>query len=56
MFETVNPDWQKTITDGIPFPKRAGDPDEFARLVESIALNPMMNGSILRLDGAARLA
>lgn len=56
MFDTVVPEWHKTITDGVPFPERAGEPDEFARMVETIALNPIMNGTTARLDGGVRLA
>jgi NAD(P)-dependent dehydrogenase (short-subunit alcohol dehydrogenase family) len=39
----------------IPFPPRLGDPDVFARLVEHIATNPMLNGEVIRLDGAIRM-
>jgi len=39
----------------IPFPGRLGQPDEFAHLVQLIAENPMMNGEVIRLDGALRL-
>jgi NAD(P)-dependent dehydrogenase (short-subunit alcohol dehydrogenase family) len=38
----------------IQFPKRMGEPDEFARLVESIVTNPYLNGENIRLDGALR--
>ncbi|XP_058834245.1 3-hydroxyacyl-CoA dehydrogenase type-2-like [Topomyia yanbarensis] len=38
----------------IPFPKRAGRPAEFARFVEAIVENPLLNGEVIRLDGAAR--
>lgn len=38
----------------IPYPKRLGDPDEFAQLVLSIIENPMLNGSVIRLDAALR--
>lgn len=38
----------------IPFPKRKGEPEEFAYLVESIIANPMMNGAVIRLDAALR--
>lgn len=55
MFETVKPEWREAIVGGIPFPKRAGDPDEFARLVQFLVENPMANGDVWRLDGAARL-
>ena len=38
------------------YPKRLGDPQEFADLVLHIAGNRMLNGSVIRLDGAVRLA
>jgi len=40
----------------VPFPNRLGKPGEFAQLVESIVLNPMLNGETIRLDGAIRMA
>jgi NAD(P)-dependent dehydrogenase (short-subunit alcohol dehydrogenase family) len=40
----------------VPFPSRLGQPSEFALLVESIILNPMLNGEVIRLDGAIRMA
>ena len=39
----------------VPFPARLGKPDEFAALVVQIAENPMLNGSVIRLDGAIRM-
>ena len=39
----------------VPFPSRLGRPEEFASLVASIAENPMINGSTIRLDGAIRM-
>jgi NAD(P)-dependent dehydrogenase (short-subunit alcohol dehydrogenase family) len=39
----------------IPFPPRLGDPDVFAQLVEHIVENPMLNGEVIRLDGAIRM-
>lgn len=36
------------------FPKRLGRPDEFARIVQVIIENPMLNGDVIRLDGAIR--
>jgi NAD(P)-dependent dehydrogenase (short-subunit alcohol dehydrogenase family) len=38
-----------------PHPARLGRPEEFALLVESIIANPMLNGDVVRLDGALRL-
>jgi NAD(P)-dependent dehydrogenase (short-subunit alcohol dehydrogenase family) len=40
----------------IPFPPRLGKPEEFAELVCAIAENPMLNGEVIRLDGALRMA
>jgi NAD(P)-dependent dehydrogenase (short-subunit alcohol dehydrogenase family) len=40
----------------IPFPPRLGKPDEFAALVEHIIVNAMLNGEVIRLDGALRMA
>ncbi|CAG9793367.1 unnamed protein product [Diatraea saccharalis] len=37
-----------------PFPSRLGKPEEFAHLVTSIVENPMLNGEVIRLDGANR--
>ncbi|KAI3357824.1 hypothetical protein L3Q82_016215, partial [Scortum barcoo] len=39
----------------VPFPSRLGDPAEFAHLVTSLAENPMINGEVIRLDGAIRM-
>jgi NAD(P)-dependent dehydrogenase (short-subunit alcohol dehydrogenase family) len=41
---------------GIPFPPRLGRPEEFADLVAAIVANPYLNGEVVRLDGAVRLA
>ena len=38
-----------------PFPNRLGDPDEYAHLVEAIADNQMLNGTVIRLDAAIRM-
>ena len=40
----------------VPFPSRLGRPDEYARLVQAIVENPMLNGETIRLDGAIRMA
>ena len=40
----------------VPFPKRFGTPQEFAKLVEHVLTNPYINGETIRLDGAIRLA
>lgn len=44
------------LNQSVPFPKRIGEPEEFALLVEQIFLNPYLNGEAIRLDGALRMA
>jgi len=39
----------------VPCPTRLGYPDEFAQLVEAIVANPMLNGEVIRIDGALRM-
>ena len=39
----------------VPFPSRLGKPEEFAQLAQSIIENPMLNGEVIRLDGAIRM-
>jgi NAD(P)-dependent dehydrogenase (short-subunit alcohol dehydrogenase family) len=45
---------KEKLVENIVFPRRMGQPDEFARLVESIVTNPYLNGENIRLDGALR--
>jgi NAD(P)-dependent dehydrogenase (short-subunit alcohol dehydrogenase family) len=40
----------------VPFPSRLGQPSEFAALVQHIIENEMLNGTVIRLDGAIRMA
>lgn len=47
---------QDSLGKQVPFPNRLGKPDEFAQLVESIIGNPMLNGEVIRVDGAIRMA
>ncbi|TWG86286.1 NAD(P)-dependent dehydrogenase (short-subunit alcohol dehydrogenase family) [Cupriavidus gilardii J11] len=39
----------------VPFPSRLGRPDEYAQLVQAIIGNTMLNGEVIRLDGAIRM-
>ncbi|XP_062890800.1 3-hydroxyacyl-CoA dehydrogenase type-2 isoform X1 [Mobula hypostoma] len=39
----------------VPFPSRLGHPEEYAHLVQAIVENPMLNGEVIRLDGAIRM-
>lgn len=43
------------LAEQMPFPRRLGDPGEFAALVCHIYENPMLNGEVIRLDGALRM-
>ena len=47
---------QETLGATVPFPPRLGRPEEFADLVAAIFANPMLNGEVIRLDGALRMA
>ena len=45
-----------SLADQVPFPPRLGRPEEYAALVLHILENPMLNGEVVRLDGALRMA
>ncbi|HVQ84173.1 MAG TPA: 3-hydroxyacyl-CoA dehydrogenase [Mycobacterium sp.] len=47
---------QKSLGKQVPHPARLGDPDEYAALAVHIIENPMLNGEVIRLDGAIRMA
>lgn len=47
---------QDSLGTQVPHPSRLGRPEEYAQLVESIIGNPMLNGEVIRLDGAIRMA
>ena len=49
------PEVQDSLGKATPFPSRLGRPEEYAALVEHIAGNLMLNGEVIRLDGAVRL-
>ncbi len=50
-----SPAVQHLLMEDIVFPKRLGDPADYARLVETIIRTPYLNGEVIRLDGATRL-
>jgi NAD(P)-dependent dehydrogenase (short-subunit alcohol dehydrogenase family) len=61
IFETpmvgqIPPDVAESLGKMVPFPPRLGRPDEFASLVGEIIRNAMLNGEVIRLDGAIRMA
>jgi NAD(P)-dependent dehydrogenase (short-subunit alcohol dehydrogenase family) len=47
---------RESLSAGVPFPPRLGRPDEYAALVRHIIENSMLNGEVIRLDGALRMA
>jgi NAD(P)-dependent dehydrogenase (short-subunit alcohol dehydrogenase family) len=47
---------QQSLAASIPFPPRLGKPEEFARLAAHIVTNTHLNGEVIRLDGALRMA
>lgn len=47
---------RESLGSQVPHPSRLGSPDEYAALVEHIIANPMLNGEVIRLDGAIRMA
>ena len=57
MFTKARPEpaEQQRIAQMVPFPKRIGDPADFAQLVQAIIENKMINGENIRLDGAVRM-
>lgn len=46
---------QDALAAMVPFPKRLGKPEEYASLALEIVRNPMLNGEVIRLDGAIRM-
>jgi NAD(P)-dependent dehydrogenase (short-subunit alcohol dehydrogenase family) len=47
---------QESLGQQVPFPSRLGQPSEYAALVKHIVENQMLNGEVIRLDGAIRMA
>ena len=47
---------QDALAASVPFPSRLGTPQDYAKLVKHIVENDMLNGEVIRLDGAIRLA
>jgi NAD(P)-dependent dehydrogenase (short-subunit alcohol dehydrogenase family) len=61
IFETpmaaqIPPDIAEALAKMVPFPPRLGRPEEYASLVGEIIRNEMLNGEVIRLDGAIRMA
>lgn len=56
MIKAMPQEVQDSLAASIPFPKRLGHPEEYARLAGHIVENEMINAEIIRLDGAIRMA
>jgi NAD(P)-dependent dehydrogenase (short-subunit alcohol dehydrogenase family) len=55
MVAAFPPELKQSLAAQVPFPPRLGRPEEYAALVEHIILNTMLNGEVIRLDGALRM-
>jgi NAD(P)-dependent dehydrogenase (short-subunit alcohol dehydrogenase family) len=55
MLTNLPQDMQDALAQSIPFPQRLADPVEVARLVQHMIENVMLNGEVVRLDGALRM-
>ncbi|PMR72251.1 SDR family NAD(P)-dependent oxidoreductase [Billgrantia endophytica] len=55
MMSEIPDEAARALAASVPFPKRLGEPDEFARLAEQIITNAMLNGEVIRLDGGIRM-
>lgn len=55
MFEKIPPEARASLSNMVPFPKRLADPAEYAFLAKHIIENVMLNGEVIRLDGALRM-
>jgi NAD(P)-dependent dehydrogenase (short-subunit alcohol dehydrogenase family) len=56
MLHSLPKEVQDSLGAQVPFPSRLGQPAEYAALVKHIVENPMLNGEVIRLDGAIRMA
>lgn len=56
MLQSLPDEVQASLGAQVPFPSRLGAPEEFAEMVFHIASNPMLNGEVIRLDGAIRMS
>ena len=56
LMKTLPEPVQQSLAASIPFPSRLGKPEEFAQLASHIVTNMHLNGEVIRLDGALRMA
>ncbi|MNH39602.1 3-oxoacyl-[acyl-carrier-protein] reductase FabG [compost metagenome] len=55
MLESIDEEIKDRLIADIPFPHRFGKPSEYSAMVRAIIENPMLNGSVIRLDAALRM-
>jgi NAD(P)-dependent dehydrogenase (short-subunit alcohol dehydrogenase family) len=56
MMASFSEEVRQSLARSVPHPRRLGTPEEFAALVRHVVENPMLNGGVIRLDGALRMA
>jgi hypothetical protein len=56
MMQAMPEEVRAAIGATVPFPPKLGDPQDFAALVKHILQNKTLNGEVIRLDGALRMA
>lgn len=56
MLTAMPDDVRDALAQDIPFPKRLGQPEEYAKMAVHVVENTMINGTVLRIDGAMRMA
>lgn len=56
MLAGINEEFRATLAAGVPFPKRLGRPEEYALLVTMLVEHDYLNGEVIRMDGALRMA
>jgi NAD(P)-dependent dehydrogenase (short-subunit alcohol dehydrogenase family) len=56
MLATVSEEFRQSLAAGVPFPRRLARPDEYAQLALAIIQHDYLNGEVVRMDGALRMA
>ena len=56
MLDGLPDEVKESLAQSVPFPKRIGEPSDYAALALHIIENQMLNGEVIRLDGAIRMA
>ena len=56
MLKALPQEAQDSLGASVPYPKRLGEPNEYAALVMHIIANGYLNGEVIRIDGALRMA